>query len=29
MAFLQVENLRKSFGDTQVLRDISFTMDVG
>ena len=29
MAFLQVENIRKSFGDTQVLKDISFTMEKG
>ena len=29
MAFLQVENIRKSFGDTKVLKDISFTMERG
>ena len=29
MAILQVENIRKSFGDTQVLKDISFTMEKG
>jgi len=29
MAFLQVENIRKSFGDTSVLKDISFTMERG
>lgn len=29
MAFLQVENLRKSFGGTSVLKDISFTMEKG
>ena len=29
MAFLQVENIRKSFDDTQVLKDISFTMEKG
>ncbi len=29
MAFLEVENLRKSFGETQVLKDISFTMERG
>jgi len=29
MAFLQVENIRKSFGETDVLKDISFTMEQG
>ncbi|MBE5804684.1 MAG: amino acid ABC transporter ATP-binding protein [Clostridiales bacterium] len=29
MAFLQVENIQKSFGETNVLKDISFTMDQG
>ena len=29
MAFMQVENIRKSFGDTKVLKDISFTMERG
>ena len=29
MAFLQVEGIRKSFGETSVLRDISFTMEQG
>ena len=29
MAFLQVENIRKSFGETSVLKDISFTMEQG
>jgi len=29
MAFLQVENIQKSFGDTSVLKDISFTMEQG
>ena len=29
MAFLQVENIRKNFGDTKVLKDISFTMERG
>ncbi len=29
MAFLQVENIQKSFGSTQVLKDISFTMEKG
>ena len=29
MAFLQVEGIRKSFGDTSVLKDISFTMEQG
>jgi len=29
MAFLQVENIRKSFGHTDVLKDISFTMEQG
>ncbi len=29
MAFLEVENIRKSFGETNVLKDISFTMERG
>ena len=29
MAFLQVENIRTSFGDTKVLKDISITMERG
>ena len=29
MAFLQVENIQKSFGDTSVLKNISFTMEQG
>ena len=29
MAFLEVENLRKSFDNTQVLKNISFTMEKG
>ena len=29
MAFLQVEGIRKSFGETSVLKDISFTMEQG
>ncbi len=29
MAFLQVENIQKSFGKTNVLKDISFTMEKG
>ncbi len=29
MALLEVKNLRKSFGDTEVLRGVSFTLDAG
>ena len=29
MAILEVQNLRKSFGATEVLKDISFTMEKG
>ena len=29
MALLEVSNIQKSFGDTEVLRDISFSMEQG
>ena len=29
MSILEVSHLRKSFGDTQVLRDISFSLEQG
>ena len=29
MALLQVDNIKKSFGGTEVLKDISFSLDRG
>ena len=29
MSFLEVKNIKKNFGNTEVLKDISFDMDKG